>query len=48
MRLFIRLARAWQLAIRAMIGAAGYLSPKDLPIGEAVRWTSEIDRIDTH
>ena len=28
--------------------ATGYVSMKDLPIGEAVRWTSEIDRIDTH
>ena len=28
--------------------AMGYLSMKDLPIGEAVRWTSEIERIDTH
>lgn len=26
----------------------GYVSKTDLPIGEAVRWTSEIDRIDTH
>ncbi len=28
--------------------ATGYVSMTDLPIGEAVRWAAEIDRIDTH
>jgi hypothetical protein len=28
--------------------APGYLSSKDLPIGEGVRWTTEVERIQAH
>ncbi len=28
--------------------ATGYLSSKDLPIGEGVRWTTEVERIQVH